>query len=137
MRPAVIPMTDTQTTQTPEPRPGFVGHTELASTDPEATRSWCETALGWEFGDPVETPNGDYHMWRNIHRTGGGIRKNNPPEQPGTVPYVEVPDIQVAFDKCIAEGATALFGPDAVPDGSRIAMVKAPGGVTIGLWAPN
>lgn len=117
-------------------RAGVITHTELASADPPATRTWCETVLGWKFGTPVPTPTGPYLMWRFANDTGGGIRANNPPEIPGSIPYCEVADIRAAFSKAIASGATERVGPMALPDGMGwIAIVAAPGGVAIGFWA--
>src|SRR6267142_206735 len=62
----------------PKPMNGVVTHTELASADPMATRTWCEKVLGWKFGQAMPTPTGPYHMWRFAIGTGGGIRANNP-----------------------------------------------------------
>ncbi|HEX6129846.1 MAG TPA: hypothetical protein VF071_12570 [Candidatus Limnocylindria bacterium] len=39
-----------------EPTRGLYGqitHTDLASTDPDATRAWCERVLGWTFTSSV------------------------------------------------------------------------------------
>ena len=120
----------------PKVRPGVITHTELASADPPATRAWCEKVLGWKFGQAMPTPTGPYHMWRFENGTGGGIRANNPPEAPGTVPYCEVVDIQATYSKALAAGATAMFRPEALPGGMGwIAIVAAPGGVAIGFWA--
>lgn len=117
-------------------RTGVITHTELASTDPLATRDWAREVLGWEFGPPMATPTGGYHMWRFENGTGGGIRANNPPEGPGSIPYVEVESIQAAFAKALAHGAAEMFGPEALPDGMGwIAIVAAPGGVAIGFWS--
>jgi predicted enzyme related to lactoylglutathione lyase len=119
-------------------RPGFVSHTELASADPAATKAWCQKALGWKFGEPMPTPFGPYHMWSFGQNMGGGIRANNPPEAPGSIPYVEVPDIKTAFAKATKEGATTMMPPDQIPGGAGwLAIVQAPGGVAIGFWAPK
>src|SRR5690349_14218334 len=48
----------------PKNPPGTITHTELASSDPGATKSWCASVLGWKFGDSTPTPTGPYHMWR-------------------------------------------------------------------------
>jgi uncharacterized protein len=117
-------------------RAGVITHTELASADPQATRTWCERVLGWKFGEPMPTPDGPYHMWRFANETGGGIRANNPPEVPGSIPYCEVADIHSTFSKAIAAGATEMLTPQALPGGAGfIAIVAAPGGVAIGFWA--
>ena len=115
---------------------GVITHTELASADPVATRTWCQKALGWKFGDAVPTPSGPYHMWRFDNGTGGGIRSNAPREVPGSIPYCEVNEIKPAYAKALAAGATEMLAPQALPGGMGwIAVVAAPGGVTFGLWA--
>ena len=118
-------------------RLGVITHTELASADPPATRVWCQKVLGWKFGEPMPTPGGPYHMWRfEAQGTGGGIRANNPPEAPGSIPYCEVADIQSTYSKALDGGAIEMLRPQALPGGMGwIAIVAAPGGVPIGFWA--
>lgn len=117
-------------------RMNSVTHTELASRDPEATREWCESVLGWRFDRSVPTPDGPYFMWQTKMGTGGGIRANNPPEVPGSIPYVEVSDIKAAFNKALKNGAAEMFPPNKLPGKAGwIAIVSAPGGVAIGFWA--
>ena len=120
----------------PKMRAGTITHTELASADPVATKSWCERVLGWKFGAPMPTPTGPYHMWRFDIGTGGGLRSNNPPEAPGSVPYCEVASIRDTFEKALAAGASEMMAPQQLPDGMGwIALVAAPGGVMIGFWS--
>jgi predicted enzyme related to lactoylglutathione lyase len=115
---------------------GFISHTELASTDPDATRTWAEEAFGWKFMT-MPTPNGPYHMWRFAENQGGGIRSNNPPESPGSIPYVEVADIKRSFDKAVKAGGTPMMPPEEIEGGMGwIAIVQAPGGPAVGLWGP-
>ncbi|HEV8595045.1 MAG TPA: VOC family protein [Thermoplasmata archaeon] len=119
-------------------RPGFVSHTELASTNPSATKEWCEEVLGWKFVNPMPTPAGPYHMWNFGNNTGGGIRASSPPENPGTIPYAEVPDIKAAYARALKAGAIGVFPPDQIPGGNGwLAVVQAPGGVPIGFWGPK
>jgi len=123
-------------TAPPKVRPGTITHTELASADPAATRTWAESVLGWKFLEPMPSPSGPYHMWQFENGTGGGLRANNPPEAPGSIPYCEVADIQKTFAKALDAGATEMFRPEQLPGGSGwIAIVAAPGGVAIGFWA--
>ena len=120
----------------PNVRAGLITHTEFASADPPATRAWCQKVLGWKFGRAMPTPTGPYHMWQFDNATGGGIRANNPPEVPGSIPYCEVADIKATFSKALAAGATEMFRPGQLPGGMGwIAIVAAPGGVAIGFWA--
>jgi predicted enzyme related to lactoylglutathione lyase len=119
----------------PPSRNGVITHTELASADPAATRAWCENVLGWKFGESMPTPAGPYHMWQFAIGTGGGIRANNPPEAPGSVPYVEVNDIEAVYQKSLDAGATPMMPPEQISGGMGwIAIVAAPGGVAIGYW---
>lgn len=117
-------------------RDGVITHTELASADPAATRAWCQKALGWKFMESMPTPAGPYHMWQFEGGTGGGIRSNNPPEVPGSIPYCEVSDIKKTFARSIAAGAAEMLAPQQLPAGMGwIAIVAAPGGVAIGFWS--
>jgi predicted enzyme related to lactoylglutathione lyase len=103
--------------------------------DPPATRAWCESVLGWKFGEAVPTPTGPYDMWRFSIGTGGGLRANNPPEMPGSIPYCEVNDIQTTYSKALVAGATEMLPPMQLQGGMGwIAIVSAPGGVAIGFW---
>jgi len=120
----------------PKMRQGLITHTELASTDPPATRAWCAKVLGWKFGEAMPTPTGPYHMWRFDNDTGGWIRANTPPETPGSIPYCEVADIQATYSKALAAGANEMLPPQQLPGGMGwIAIVAAPGGPAIGFWS--
>lgn len=121
------------------PTPGLYGwitHTELASADPAATKAWCAEVLGWTFMPSFPTPDGEYHLFAYSEKGGGGIRRNNPPEVPGSIPYVHVPDARAAFEKAIREGAEEMVSPTQVMEGVTIAIVRAPGGVPIGFSGP-
>ncbi|MEK6986336.1 MAG: hypothetical protein AABX89_08155 [Candidatus Thermoplasmatota archaeon] len=118
-------------------QPGFVSHTEFASTNQAATKAWASKVLGWEFGPDVQLPGGIvYPMWRHSTGTGGGIRGTNPGEPGGTTPYVETKDIVASVDAAKKHGATVMMPIDQVPGGGRIAIVMAPGNVPIGFWSP-
>lgn len=115
---------------------GWVTHTELASADPDATKAWCQAVLGWKFMPSFPTPDGNYHLFAYSEMGGGGIRRNNPPEIPGSIPYIHVQDAQAAFDKALAEGAEEMLSPMRVMEGVTVAIVRAPGGVPIGFSGP-
>jgi predicted enzyme related to lactoylglutathione lyase len=90
---------------------GWITHTDLASLDPAATKEWCSQG-------------------------GGGIRPTSPPETPGSLPYVHVPDAAAAFTKALKEGAEEMMPPTRVMEGVTVAIVRAPGGVPIGFSGP-
>jgi predicted enzyme related to lactoylglutathione lyase len=116
---------------------GWITHTELSSTDPEATREWCTKVLGWTFQPPFPTPAGDYHLFAYSETGGGGIRPTAAEEAPGSTPTVHVEDTQAAYDAALAAGAEPVNPPETVMEGVRIAMVRAPGGVLIGFSGPT
>jgi len=115
---------------------GWITHTELASADPAATKAWCASVLGWTFKPSFPTPGGEYHLFEYSDKGGGGIRPNNPPETPGSIPYIHVADAKAAFETALREGAQEMLAPQHVMSGVTIAIVRAPGGVAIGFSGP-
>jgi len=126
------------TGRTPQSLNGWITHTELASMDPNATRKWCAKVLGWTFRPSFAMPDGgEYMLYMYSDKGGGGIRPNNPPEVPGSIPYVQVASVKAAFAKAIREGAEEMLAPEAIAEDLSIAIVRAPGGVPIGLAGPK
>lgn len=115
---------------------GWITHTDLASLDPEATKAWCAKVLGWSFTGSVPVPGGEVHLFAYSAQGGGGIRPVNPPEQPGSLPYVHVADAAAAYARALAEGAEEMMPPTRVMEGVTVAIVRAPGGVAIGFSGP-
>ena len=122
----------------PESLNGWITHTELASLDPNATKKWCAKVLGWQFRPSFPMPDGgEYILYMYSDKGGGGIRPNNPPEVPGSIPYVQVASVGAAFKKAIREGAEEMMAPEKIAEDLSIAIVRAPGGVPIGLAGPK
>jgi hypothetical protein len=117
---------------------GSITHTDLASNDPAATKAWCASVLGWTF--TMELPAGDgggkIHLFTYSETGGGAVRPVNPPEIPGSIPYVHVEDAHAAFKKAVSAGAEEMLAPTRVMEGVTVAIVRAPGGVPIGLSGP-
>ena len=121
------------------PTPGLHGHithTDLASNNPGATRTWCVKVFGWTFRPPMPTPTGDYHLFAYSNQGGGGVRSINPPENPGSIPYIHVSDAHAAYAAALREGAEEMMAPTRVMEGVTVAIVRAPGGVPIGISGP-
>jgi hypothetical protein len=116
---------------------GWITHTELASSDPLATKAWCEKVLGWTFRPSFPMPGGGkYHLFAYSDKGGGGIRATNPSEAPGSNFSVHVADARETFDKALREGAEEVMPPTRLMEGVTLAIVRAPGGVQIGLSGP-
>ena len=115
---------------------GWITHTDILSSDPEASKTWCAKVLGWHFKPTVHAPTGDYHLFSYSDHGGGGIRAVGPSELPASIPFVHVANAQAAFDYAIREGATEVAAPHAVMKGVTTAVVRAPGGFLIGFSGP-
>jgi uncharacterized protein len=116
---------------------GWITHTDLASTNPAATKAWCAEVLGWKFTMDLPMPGGgQIHLFAYSEKGGGAVRPVNPPEVPGSIPYVHVEDAHAAFAKAIGAGAEEMLAPTRVMEGVTVAIVRAPGGVPIGLSGP-
>ncbi len=140
-RPATRPARKSSRSSPPKHVPtrglyGWITHTDLASADPSATKAWCIKVLGWTFRPPMPMPGGEIHLFAYSDKGGGAIRMNNPPELPGSIPYIHVEDAQAAFDKALRSGAEEMLAPVRVMEGVTVAIVRAPGGVPIGLSGP-
>ena len=116
---------------------GWITHTDLASANPLATKNWCMKVLGWTFRPSMPMPGGgEIHLFAYSGKGGGGIRPNNPPEIPGSIPYIHVADARVSYDLALREGAEEMLSPTRVMEGVTVAIVRAPGGVPIGFSGP-
>lgn len=116
---------------------GHITHTELSSDDPDATREWCADVFGWQFQPPFPSPAGPYHLFAFSGQGGGGIRQTTSGEAPGSMPTVHVDDTDEAYRAALAAGAESVAEPEDIMPGVRIAVVRAPGGVPIGLSGPT
>jgi len=115
---------------------GWITHTDLASRDPAATRTWAAKVFGWTFMPPMPMGAGEYHLFAYADQGGGGIRQTEPGEIPGALPYVHVGDAHAAFAEAVAAGAEPVRQPERIMEGVTIAIVRAPGGVMIGISGP-
>ena len=115
---------------------GHITHTDFASADPAATQAWCAEVLGWTFRPAFPTPAGDYHLFTYSDTGGGGIRQAAASEMPGSLPFVLVEDAAAAFAAAIRAGAEVVKPLERVMEGVTTAIVRAPGGVVLGLSGP-
>lgn len=115
---------------------GHITHTDFASADPAATKAWCAEVLGWTFRPAFPTPVGDYHLFTYSDAGGGGIHQVAASEIPGSMPFVHVEDAHAAFAAAVRAGAESVQPPVRVMEGVTTAVVRAPGGVLLGLSGP-
>lgn len=117
---------------------GWITHTEFASSDPEALKTWCKNVLGWKIKPAVPMPDGGkYILFHFGGKAGGGIRPTTPGETENTIPYVQVTNVHKTFEKAISGGATQMMGPERIMPDLVIAIVRAPGGIVMGFAGPK
>src|SRR5437763_16950492 len=68
---------------------GTMAFSELASTDPAATRRFLEKVFAWRF-ESLKFPLGAYHSFEAPGRGRGGVRPEQAKEIPGGMNYVRV-----------------------------------------------
>jgi hypothetical protein len=116
---------------------GWITHTDLTSRDPAATRAWCERVFGWSFRPSFSMADGrEYHLFAYSDKGGGGIAPAGPTEAPSSTPFVHVASTTTAFENALRAGAESVVAPHRVMEGVTLALVRAPGGIVIGLSGP-
>jgi predicted enzyme related to lactoylglutathione lyase len=117
---------------------GWITHTEFASSNPDALKTWCKNVLGWKIKPTPPMPDGsEYILFQFSERAGGGIRPTAPGEAESTIPYVQVADVHKTFEKAVGGGATQIMAPERIMPDLVIAIVRAPGGISIGFAGPK
>ena len=112
---------------------GMLAHTELASTDPEATRAFIEKVFKWTM-EEVSTPTGTIVRYQTPGGAEGSIRGTRETEVPGTTNYVLVEDIE-ATAKAVKEAGGEIVLPTVeVPKMGRFFWFKVPGGPILAAW---
>jgi len=116
---------------------GSITHTDFTSRCPAATKTWCAEVFGWTFRPSFTMPSGgEYHLFAYSDKGGGGIAPAAPGNAPSSTPFVHVESAARAFEKALRAGAEAVVAPHRVMEGVTLAIVRAPGGVVIGLSGP-
>ena len=112
---------------------GMLAHTELASTDPDATTQFIRRVFGWET-EEVAAPAGKLVRYRTPGGARGSIRSTRSGEPPATVNYILVEDIRATLEKVKdAKGEIVMPVAD-VPQMGSFFWFKVPGGPLLAAW---
>jgi predicted enzyme related to lactoylglutathione lyase len=121
------------------PRPeGSACWVDLSSPDPAASGRFYRELLGWQL--VVEpTPMGEYTICMAGGEPAAGMMA--PPAAAAGLPpawsvYFAVADLDAAWTRATAAGATGIQPPMEVPGGDRIAVVMDPAGARVRLMQP-
>ncbi|HZQ35647.1 MAG TPA: VOC family protein [Dehalococcoidia bacterium] len=108
-----------------------VVHFEIIGKDAAKTQQYYADLFGWK----VDANN---PMSYGIVDTGGqgingGIAGTQNGDQPRTLFYVAVPDLQATLDRAVSLGGKVLMPVTEIPNTVTLAMFSDPDGNTIGL----
>lgn len=124
-----------------EPKVGHCAWNELATSDPEAAKTFYANQFGWvQEGDMDMGPMGKYQFWWAAgKRFMLGAVMPKLPEMPMSAWgfYFRVPDIDAAVDAVNANGGTMLMEPVEIPGGDYSFNALDPQGASFGLVGPR
>ncbi|HYN35211.1 MAG TPA: VOC family protein [Ilumatobacteraceae bacterium] len=113
---------------------------DLATPDPDASKSFYAGLFGWEFDDqPTDQDGVDYTMaMRNGHNA-AGLMRLTPEMASSGMPsvwstYVSVDDLDAAVADVEPAGGSVMQPPMDVMEAGRMAVVADPAGAVICLW---
>ena len=109
-------------------------HLELHTGDLEAARALFGGLFGWP-SERVGTGAGAYQAIEMGGGVGGGIVEC-PTERPLWLPYIEVPNVELATQCATERGARVLLEPREGPVGWR-SVVTSPVGGELAFWQPK
>jgi predicted enzyme related to lactoylglutathione lyase len=124
----------------PNPTGDFIWY-ELMTTDPEGSKTFYDSVVGWDIGEGAA----EYNGYRMINAPGGGFAGGVLPltqemQQHGARPtwlgYIFVADVDQAVGKIEGAGGKALMPATDIPNVGRIAMVADPQGAPFYVMKP-
>jgi uncharacterized protein len=111
---------------------GGLAFTELASSDPTATRHFLEKVFGWRFRS-LQMPMGEYLAYE-VPGGRGGVRPVRPNEGPSSLAYIRVNDLDAAQRRVAAAGGTIVLPRVDVPSMGSFFWFQVPGGPILACW---
>lgn len=108
-----------------------IDYLEFQSTDPAASRAFCEAVFGWEFED--DGP--DYAAFKDGRIAGGFARGEQAGllASGGALAVIYHPRLEDALAKVTAGGARITAGIFSFPGGRRFHFIE-PGGNEMAVW---
>ena len=112
---------------------------ELMTRDVEKAKKFYSSTVGWTF-DAMPMGDATYWVAKMGDKPVGGMFPISGPDFEGVpenwLSYLAVDNLDARLKKAAAAGAQIIREPFDVPMVGRIAIVKEPGGATIGWITP-
>jgi uncharacterized protein len=112
---------------------GMLAHTEIASSDPEVTRTFLKEAFGWSF-EAHNGPAGEFIEFQTQGGARGSIRKTQANETPVSINYILVDDLEAMASKVKQVGGEIVLPRTDVPHMGSFFWFKVPGGPVLACW---
>ena len=113
---------------------------DLATTDPEAAKTFYGALFGWTFVDMPAGPAMTYTMAKLGGETVAALYKMTP-DMAGAPPfwlsYVTVDDVDARTKKAAAAGGKVHKEPFDVMDAGRMSVLEDPTGAVLAFWTPK
>ncbi|WP_282602341.1 VOC family protein [Paracoccus sp. PARArs4] len=132
------PMEDPQPGAFDMATPGMANWNELMTADPEAALDFYGRVFGWQPGQAMDMGDqGKYHIFTHDGSDTGGMMGLMGMPQPFWMPYFGHGAIARAADHARDLGGQVLHGPEEVPGGMHVLMIRDPQGAHFGLVGPK
>jgi len=112
---------------------GMIAHTEIASTDPVATKEFLEKVFRWDF-KKIPSPAVERFSFSASGNADGSIRRTRPEESPASINYVLVEDLSSAEREIKKTGGKIVLPRVDVPRMGSFFWFKVPGGPILACW---
>ncbi len=111
----------------------MLSHTELASTNPEASKKFMDKVFRWKF-ETVKTPTGKLFSYRTPGGAEGSIRPTQPKESPTSINYILVHGLDSMATRIKKLGGEIVLPRVDVPDMGSFFWFRVPGGPILACW---
>jgi len=124
---------------------GSIWWNELLTSEPDKLSEFYAGVVGWQTktvsvenqSQPPTSDNDRYTMFMRDGTEAAGLMRADHPSAiyntSGWFIYFQVADLDASVTKAQTSGGTVLRQPVSLPDGSRIALIRDPGGNVFGL----
>jgi predicted enzyme related to lactoylglutathione lyase len=113
---------------------------ELMAHDPARAKKFYADTIGWTFDPMPMQDGGTYWVAKEGDKMVGGIFEMKGPDFAEVcenwMPYLAVDDVDARVKKALAAGATLMRPLFDIPGIGRIAILREPGGATLGWMTP-
>jgi hypothetical protein len=130
-----------KSTRTPVPdfsmAPGRVAWRELQAGDWQRSFGFYQVLFGWEKGELLDGPGGDYQVIKTAGTAAGGMCNVAAPQPGGWRYYFAVGNIDAAAARLVAAGGRISTGPHAITGGMWILEASDPEGALFAMLGPR